>query len=162
MINPNEIIAMPQLMDALDLKGTIITADAMNTQKATAKKAIEKEADYVLPVKGNQPTLLEDIRLAFEGLDQDLADGRKRWDTEVKKAEKNRDKERLKKLLESGPPSYKSTQWESEIEKAHGRIESRVCTAIPIGELPSKEGWEGIQSVLIPTLYKWRSESMLD
>lgn len=41
----NEIIAMPQLMDALDLKGTIITADAMNTQKATANKAIDGEAD---------------------------------------------------------------------------------------------------------------------
>ena len=38
----NEIVAMPQLMDMLDLKGTIITADAMNTQKATAKKAIDK------------------------------------------------------------------------------------------------------------------------
>ena len=143
----NEIIAMPQLMETLDLKDTIITADAMNTQKATAKKAIEMEADYVLPVKGNQPTLLKDIRLAFEGLDQEIADGRKRWNIEVKKAEENRDKERLNKLREKGPPSYKSTQWESEIEKAHGRIESRICTAIPIGELPSKEGWEGIQSI---------------
>ena len=143
----NEIIAMPQLMEALDLKGTVITADAMNTQKATVKKAIEKEADYVLPVKGNQPALLEDIRLAFEGLDQELANGKKRWDIEVKKAEENRDKERLRKLLEKGPPKYKSTRWESEIEKAHGRIESRICTAIPVGELPSKEGWEGIQSI---------------
>ena len=39
---------MPQLMDMLELKGTIITADAMNTQKATAKKAIDNEADYIL------------------------------------------------------------------------------------------------------------------
>ena len=63
----NEIIAMPQLMDMLELKGTIMTADAMNTQKATAKKAIDNKADYVLPVKGNQPTLLRDIELTFEG-----------------------------------------------------------------------------------------------
>jgi predicted transposase YbfD/YdcC len=143
----NEIIAMPQLMDALDLKGTIITADAMNTQKATVKKAIEKQADYVLPVKGNQPTLLKDIQLAFEGLDNDLTKGRARWESEVKKSKENRDEKRLKKLLETGPPTYKSTKWESEIEKVHGRIESRTCTSIPVGDLPSKEGWEGIQSI---------------
>ena len=59
--------------------------DAMNTQKATAKKAIDKEADYVLPVKGNQPTLLKDIHLAFEGLDKDLANDRERWENKSKK-----------------------------------------------------------------------------
>jgi len=143
----NEIIAMPQLMEALDLKDTIITADAMNTQKATAKKAVEKQADYVLPVKGNQPTLLKDIQLAFEGFDNDLIKGRARWENEVKKSKVNRDEKRLKKLLEKGPPTYKSTEWKSEIEKTHGRIEYRVCTSIPVGELPSKEGWEGIQSI---------------
>jgi len=79
----------------------------MNTQKATAKKAIDKEADYILPVKGNQPTLLEDIRLAFKGLDDDLATGRARWEDEIKRAKKNRDQERLEKLLTKGPPMYK-------------------------------------------------------
>lgn len=143
----NEIIAMPQLMDALDLKETIVTADAMNTQKATVKKAIEKQADYVLPVKGNQPTLLKDIQMAFEQLDKDLASGQARWERAVKKAKENRDEERLKKLLKDGPPTYKSSYWESEAEKGHGRIEKRFCIAIPVGELPSKEGWEGIQSI---------------
>jgi predicted transposase YbfD/YdcC len=143
----NEIIAMPQLMDQLDLKGTVITADAMNTQKATAKKAIDKQADYVLPVKGNQPTLLKDISLAFEGLDKDLAEEKTRWESEVKKAKEHRDKERLDKLLKKGPKLYKSTCRVDEIEKIHGRIESRTCTAMPIGDLPSKEGWEGIQSI---------------
>jgi predicted transposase YbfD/YdcC len=143
----NEIIAMPQLMDTLDLKGTIITADAMNTQKATAKKAIEMQADYVLPVKGNQPKLMEDIQLAFKGLDEDLASGKERWNSEVKKARENRNKERLQNLLKKGSPAYKSSQCESEIEKAHGRIERRICTVMPVGDLPSKEGWEGIQSI---------------
>jgi predicted transposase YbfD/YdcC len=110
----NEIIAMPQLMDMLDLKGTIITADAMNTQKATAKKAVDNGADYVLPVKGNQPTLLEDIRLAFEGLDKDLANDRLRWENEVKKAKEHRDRERLEKLLKKGPHLHKSTHWEAK------------------------------------------------
>lgn len=142
----NEIIAMPKLMDVLDLRGTIITADALNTQKETVKKAIEKKADYVLPVKGNQPKLLEDIQLAFEGLDQDVAEGRKRWENEVKKAKENRDEKRLERLLKKGPPTYESTVWETT-EKAHGRIEHRTCTAMPVGDLPSKEGWEGIKSI---------------
>lgn len=62
----NEITAIPLLMEMLDLKGCIITADALNTQKAVAKKAIELGADYALPVKGNHPSLKEDIALFFE------------------------------------------------------------------------------------------------
>ena len=153
----NEIIAMPQLMEMLDLNGTIITADAMNTQKATAKKAIDSGADYVLPVKGNQATLLKDIELAFEGLDKDLVHDQLRWENEIKKAKEHRDKERLEKLLKKGPQLHKSTHWKSEIEKIHGRIESRSCTAIPVGDLPEKEGWEGIQS--IARVYRLRTEN---
>lgn len=63
----NEIPAVPQLMELLDLKGTIITADAMNTQKKTASKAIELGADYTLPVKENQASLLEEVELLFKG-----------------------------------------------------------------------------------------------
>ena len=62
----NEITSMPDLMDLLDLKGTIVTADALNTQKNIAAKAIESGADYVLPVKGNHQTLLEEIELLFK------------------------------------------------------------------------------------------------
>lgn len=61
----NEITALPQLMDLLDLKGTIITTDALNTQKETAFKAIKGGADYVFPVKGNHPSLQEEIELLF-------------------------------------------------------------------------------------------------
>ncbi len=100
-----------------------------------------------MPVKGNQPTLLNDIELAFNGLDKELASGKKRWEEAIKKARENRNEERLQNLLKKGPPTYKSSRWEGEIEKEHGRIESRVCTVIPIGDLPSKEGWEGIKSI---------------
>ena len=62
----NEITAMPELMDLLDLKGVIITADALNTQKAIAAKAIEKGADYVLPVKGNHSALLKEVQEIFK------------------------------------------------------------------------------------------------
>lgn len=50
----NEIPAVRELLDILNLKGAIVTADAMHCQKATAKKIIEKEADYVLQVKDKQ------------------------------------------------------------------------------------------------------------
>jgi len=62
----NEITALPKLMEHLDLKGTIITADALNTQKNTAKTAVRMGADYVLPVKGNHPALLDEIETLFK------------------------------------------------------------------------------------------------
>ena len=48
------------------LKGCVVTIDAMGTQKETAEKITDKEADYILQVKGNQETLLEDISLYFK------------------------------------------------------------------------------------------------
>jgi predicted transposase YbfD/YdcC len=53
----NEITAIPELLRLVDIKGAIITIDAMGTQKAIAKQIIESEADYVLALKGNQDTL---------------------------------------------------------------------------------------------------------
>ena len=61
----NEIKAIPELLDCLNVKGTIITTDAMGTQTAIVKKIREKRADYVLALKGNQGNLLEDVRLYF-------------------------------------------------------------------------------------------------
>jgi predicted transposase YbfD/YdcC len=53
----NEIAAIPELLRLVDIKGAIITIDAMGTQKAIAEQIIEGEADYVLALKGNQETL---------------------------------------------------------------------------------------------------------
>ena len=53
----NEITAIPELLRLVDIKGAIITIDAMGTQKAIAEQIIEGEADYVLALKGNQGTL---------------------------------------------------------------------------------------------------------
>jgi predicted transposase YbfD/YdcC len=53
----NEITAIPELLGLVDIKGAIITIDAMGTQKAIAGQIIEGEADYVLALKGNQETL---------------------------------------------------------------------------------------------------------
>ena len=61
----NEIKAIPELLDSLNIKGTIITTDAMGTQTEIVKKIRQKRADYVLALKANQGNLLEDARLYF-------------------------------------------------------------------------------------------------
>jgi predicted transposase YbfD/YdcC len=53
----NEITAIPELLKLVDIKGAIITIDAMGTQKAIAAQIIDKKADFVLALKGNQGTL---------------------------------------------------------------------------------------------------------
>lgn len=53
----NEITAIPELLRLVDIKGAIITIDAMGTQKAIAEQIIDSGADYVLALKGNQETL---------------------------------------------------------------------------------------------------------
>ncbi len=62
----NEITAIPLLLDMLDIKGEIVTIDAMGTQTKIADKIIENEADYILSVKGNQKEMLEQVEHAFE------------------------------------------------------------------------------------------------
>lgn len=62
----NEITAIPKLLKMLDLKGCIVTIDAMGTQKEITKAIVGAGADYVLPVKENQPNLQSDIALYFE------------------------------------------------------------------------------------------------
>ncbi len=57
----NEIPAIPELLDLLALKGCIVTIDAMGCQRAIAQQIIEGQADYVLALKGNQPTLQQAV-----------------------------------------------------------------------------------------------------
>ncbi len=57
----NEITAIPEVLRLVDIKGAIITIDAMGTQKAIAAEIIDTEADYVLALKGNQETLHQEV-----------------------------------------------------------------------------------------------------
>lgn len=67
----NEITAIPRLLQALELGGTVVTIDAMGCQKAIAEKIVDKKADYILAVKENQPLLLDDIEDSFRMLAAD-------------------------------------------------------------------------------------------
>ena len=62
----NEITAIPELIESLDISGSIVTIDAMGTQVDIASKIIENKADYILAVKGNQAGLLQDIQDEFK------------------------------------------------------------------------------------------------
>jgi predicted transposase YbfD/YdcC len=62
----NEIPAVPELLDMLEIAGCIVTTDAINCQKKTAQKMIEKDADYVLAVKDNQGGLCTAIQELFQ------------------------------------------------------------------------------------------------
>jgi predicted transposase YbfD/YdcC len=62
----NEITAVPELLEMLDLSGCVVTADALNCQKAIAEQVVEQGADYVLSVKENQRGLYEAMRDLFE------------------------------------------------------------------------------------------------
>ena len=79
----NEITAIPPLLEVLVLKGCIVTLDAMGCQREIASAIINKEADYILALKGNQGTLLQEVEGSFRfiqtahvSIQNDLGHGR--------------------------------------------------------------------------------------
>jgi predicted transposase YbfD/YdcC len=62
----NEITAIPELLKILEISGCIVTLDALGCQTAIAEAIVGKQADYVLAVKGNQSSVLEDLRDYFD------------------------------------------------------------------------------------------------
>lgn len=61
----NEITAIPELLDKLNIQGAMVSIDAMGTQKAIAARILDKGGDYVLALKGNQTSLHDDAKLFF-------------------------------------------------------------------------------------------------
>jgi len=59
----NEIVAIPALLDMMAIEGAVVTIDAMGCQRHIAQKIMDKKADYVLALKGNQGTLRDDVEL---------------------------------------------------------------------------------------------------
>lgn len=97
----NEIPAVQELIAMLDLEGAVVTADAMHCQKETAKAIIDKEADYILMVKGNQPTLEDALHEAIiQAMDSD--DNRSRRSN---KTEKNRNRIETREVIVLPCPS---------------------------------------------------------
>ena len=72
----NEITAIPDLLDKINVKGQVVTIDAMGTQKEIAEKIRQKKADYVLALKGNQKSLYIDVKDYFN--DSEFCEGIKK------------------------------------------------------------------------------------
>src|SRR5450755_414988 len=59
----NEIVAIPKLLSMLEIEGAVVTIDAMGCQREIAQTILDKKADYILALKGNQGTLKDDVKL---------------------------------------------------------------------------------------------------
>jgi len=116
----NEITAVPELLQALQLKGCIVTLDAMGCQKDIARQIVQGQADYVLALKGNQQTVHQEIS-SF------LDDGISRLD-----------------------PAGAAPGWQflETVEKDHGRIETRRYWQSDVLDwFEDRTQWMGLQSV---------------
>jgi len=114
----NEITAIPELLDLIDVEGDVITIDAMGCQREIAAKIREKKADYVLALKDNQETLHEDVYDYFNWIEKEQPQG-----------------ETIEK-------------WKSKPEKGHGRIETRELLVASAGWLEQKTDWTDIQTII--------------
>ncbi len=68
-VKTNEITTVPEMIDVLDVKGAMISVDALNTQKEIAAKIIDAGANYTMALKGNHKTLNEHVEKIFEVAD---------------------------------------------------------------------------------------------
>lgn len=119
----NEITAVPKLLRLLNLKGSIVSLDAMGAQRKIAIAIIQAGADYLLALKGNQGTLHADVRAFFEN---------------VANLEYAREKGGIVTTIEHH-------------DKGHGRIEKRVCTVTDwLDWMPAKvrRDWLDLRSII--------------
>jgi predicted transposase YbfD/YdcC len=129
----NEITAIPPLLKMLELRGAIVTIDAMGCQKEIATVVRERGADYVLQVKGNQEHLEEDIIGAFAALDEASAQER----------------------VEQGMDIFETH------DSKHGRKEYRCCEAMPVPKtLRNLAEWKDLTSICrVARIYDEKGES---
>ena len=115
----NEIPAVQELIEMLDVEGLIITADAMHCQKETAKKIIDNGGNYVLQLKANQKNFYEDVYAMFDDKYMDETD--KECEYEIYKTQ----------------------------EKSHGRIETRTCYVLNEIEYFTDyiDAWKGLKKI---------------
>jgi predicted transposase YbfD/YdcC len=138
----NEITAIPELLEVLDLAGCIITIDAMGCQTDIASRILQKGGDYVLSCKDNQPNLHKEILSGFASVDEDhqkldahiqeLEDARDAaalQEGHIAQAKRNEVIDRVKAVRAEQDASAGYTK-SIKVEKNHGRIEKRTYELI--------------------------------
>jgi len=119
----NEITAIPELLEALNLKGSVVTIDAMGTQKAIAEQIIEQEGEYILSVKANQKSLLKELRDYFVSIAQQKSTiDQESWESHGSK-ERNRSRMEHRKTI--------------------------VCNNLSWMSVEIREQWKGMKSVVL-------------
>ena len=120
----NEITAVPELLRALELRGCIVTTDAMGCQKKIAKQIVASGADYVLALKGNHETVHEEVKTYLDDAILQQAD---------------------RPVPQGGEPELVHTE---TVEKDHGRLETRrYWQSENIDWFADLTKWEGLRSV---------------
>jgi predicted transposase YbfD/YdcC len=116
----NEIIAIPKLLDLIDINGAVITIDAMGCQRNIAQKINARGGEYILALKGNQTTLCADVALFVA-------------------------EQKAKNFANT-----KITTYQEPVEKDHGRIETRKCVVIhDVAWVQEMHHWPALQSIII-------------
>jgi predicted transposase YbfD/YdcC len=131
----NEIKGIPDLLEWLDLKGAVVTTDAIGCQKDITKAIVGKGADFVLPVKDNQPTLHKDIQLELETA---IAEQR----LEAAKAKKYE-----RRGTKIATPLSDMLGVHQEFEKGHSRIERRTYYVWNSAACISKDEWPEVAGI---------------
>lgn len=94
----NEIPAAQRLIEMLDLKGAVVTADAMHCQRETVEKIVRKRADYILMVKDNQPNLHSAVKeMVSDAMASDLS-------RRTSKRERNRGRDEFREVVTAAVP----------------------------------------------------------
>jgi predicted transposase YbfD/YdcC len=119
----NELATLPQLLDALQLKGATVSIDAMGCDGEIAAKIHDAGADYLLALKGNQKGTLEAVSAHFKQLDA---------------------------AMEAPGATLPATHQRSEsVLRSHGRYEERICTVTSDLDWYHKSWkWAGLQTVV--------------
>lgn len=120
----NEIIAIPELLKTLDIKGQIITIDAMGTQTKIVEQIAKQKGEYVLAVKGNQPTLHTDIIDYFT--DESLLESVKRSGNYKRTVEKARGQIEKWEYYQTNDIQWMSTKSDWEKLCSIGMVEKTI------------------------------------
>lgn len=125
----NEITAVPQLLKLLELSGAVVTLDAMHCQKETARAIRDQDADYLLTVKANQPTLHDELLKQF--IEYGEHDYRVRGLRRHTTTEKNRGRQERREYYVAPAPAHLKTTWQDiqTIGMVYRCREANGCTS---------------------------------
>ena len=131
----NEIKGIPDLLDWLDLRGAVVTTDAIGCQKDITKIILGKGADFVLPVKDNQANLHKDIKLEMDTI---IAE---------QQLEASAAKEYAEKGIKIEMPLTDMLGIHQEFDKGHSRIERRTYYVLNDASCIFKDEWPDVAAV---------------